>query len=182
METETGVIKQVEKDWAWVETNSLSICAHFSSGMRLIKKSSKNSEMIKVRNLAGAMPGDMVELHITKDTIIKLFILLYILPATALLVAAFSADSISRLFGLDPILGIFIFSSAGFTLTLVLVRIVFNRVAAKTNLTPVTRRVILRSEHATSVSLECLADQSIGESNHIQNFKYEERSWGELSM
>lgn len=85
MITETGVIEKVEKGWAWVVTQRISVCAHFSGKKHRRTMNNENLVMIKVRNPAGAVPGDKVELYINTATKIKLLILLYILPAAGLL-------------------------------------------------------------------------------------------------
>jgi len=181
MVTETGVIEQVEEDWAWVVTQRISVCAHLSSKKHRHIMKGGDSVVIKVRNFAGAVVGDKVELYISTAVKIKLIVLLYILPVIGLLIGASSTDSLSQVMNLNPILGILIFSMGGFTLTLKLVRIIFNHIASNTDLTPVTRRVLSKTANGTSSNIECFLNQGVGELWCVPGWVEKEVSCGKYS-
>ena len=136
---------------------------------------SKNSIMIKVQNLAGAMPGDEVELYIKTDTKYKLIFLLYILPAIVLLVGAFSADLLSQFMRLNSVIGSFIFPIAGFTLIHNLVRIALNYIP-NTDLTPVAGCVIFRFAASDSSNIRSLLNQRTGDTWYIPSWIEKEMS------
>ena len=70
--------------------------------------------------------------------------MVYMVPVFGLMIGAFSAGSLSGLLGLNPKIGMVLFSLAGVVIAYLLVRRFSNRMETKDALTPLVKRVVRR--------------------------------------
>jgi sigma-E factor negative regulatory protein RseC len=144
MSEEIGIVESVEGDWVWVETQrkgACSSCGHRES-CQLIEGGDRM--LVKARNDAHAKKGDEIEFFISPKTKLKCVTMVYMVPVFGLMVGAFSAGSLSSLIGLNPKVGMALFSIAGVVIAYLLVRQYSKRLEVKNALTPLVTRVMKR--------------------------------------
>ena len=145
MAQESGIIESIEDQFAWVKTQRKSACAHCGHRDHCQMIEGGDRMRVKARNTAGAKQGDEVELYLSTKTQLKCVFLAYMVPVFGLMIGAFSAKSLSAFMGLNPKVGMALFSLAGVVLAYILVRQYSKRMEIKDALTPLVKRVVKRA-------------------------------------
>jgi positive regulator of sigma E activity len=70
---------------------------------------------------------------------------MYLIPVFGIFVGAFSADTLSEALGLNPSLGMALFTISGLVSAVFLMRYLAKRMDSKHALTPLVKRVIMRA-------------------------------------
>jgi sigma-E factor negative regulatory protein RseC len=145
MSQETGIVENIDGSWVWVKTRRKSACAHCGHKDHCQMIEGGDRMLVKARNAAhDARKGDEVELFISTKTKLKCVFMVYMVPVFGLMIGAFSAGSLSGFVGLNPKIGMVLFSILGVVLAYVLVRHYSKRMEIKDALTPLVKRVVSR--------------------------------------
>lgn len=150
MSAERGIVEKVESGWAWVKTKRSSACSSCGSRHHCLTQGG-DQMLVKARNTADAKKGDEVELYLSTKTKLKGTAIVYLLPVFGIFAGAFSANPLSEALGLNPSLGMALFTLTGLVLAVLLMRYLANRMDSNQALTPLVKRVIMR---ARSVPVE----------------------------
>ncbi|MGD2099140.1 MAG: SoxR reducing system RseC family protein [Desulfobacterales bacterium] len=147
MTAEHGIVEKVEPGWAWVKTKRSSACADCGSRHHCLTQGG-DQMLVKAQNTAGAKQGDEVELYLSTGTKLKGTAIVYLVPVLGIFVGAFSANPLSAMLGLNPSLGMAVFTLAGLVSAVFLMRYLANRMGSKQALNPIIKRVVFsaRSE------------------------------------
>ena len=141
MSAERGIVEKVEPGWAWVKTKRSGACSDCGSRHHCLTQGGDRM-VVKAQNRVGAKKGDEVELYLSSKTKLKGTAIVYLIPVLGIFVGAFSAEPLSAAFGLNPSLGMAVFTIAGLVSSVFLMRHLANRMAADRSLTPQVKRVI----------------------------------------
>ena len=144
MSAERGVVEKVEPGWAWVKTKRSSACSSCASRSHCLTQGT-DQRVVKAQNTAQAKKGDEVELYLSSGTKLKGTAIVYLLPVLGIFVGAFSAGPLSEVLGLNPSLGMVVFTIAGLVSAVFLMRHLANRMATNQSLTPVVKRITMRA-------------------------------------
>ncbi len=147
MSDERGIVEKVEPGWAWVKTKRSSACASCNSRHHCLTQGG-DQMLVRAQNTVQAKKGDEVELYLSTKTKLKGTAIVYLLPVLGIFLGAFSADPLSKALGLNPSLGMVVFTLTGLILAIFLMRYLANRMAAKQALTPLVKRVIISARSA----------------------------------
>ena len=128
--------------WAWVKTKRSSACSSCASRSHCLTQGS-DQMVVKARNIAQAKKGDEVELYLSTKTKLKSTAIVYLIPVFGIFVGAFSANPLSTVIGLNPSLGMALFTLTGLVLSVFLMRYLANRMDSKQALTPLVKRVVM---------------------------------------
>ena len=142
MSAERGTVEKVEADWAWVKTKRSSACSSCASRHHCLTQGG-DQMLVKAQNTAQAKKGDEVELYLSTKTKLKGTAIVYLIPVFGIFVGAFSATPLSAAIGINPSLGMAVFTLAGLILSVFLMRYMANRMDSKQTLTPLVKRVIM---------------------------------------
>jgi sigma-E factor negative regulatory protein RseC len=142
MTAERGIVEKVEPGWAWVKTKRSSACSSCGSRHHCLTQGA-DQMVVKAQNRVGAKKGDEVELYLSSKTKLKGTAIVYLIPVLGIFVGAFSANPLSGAFGLNPSLGMAVFTVIGLVSSVFLMRHLANRMASDQALTPQVKRVIL---------------------------------------
>ena len=142
MSAERGTVEKVETGWAWVKTKRSSACSSCASRHHCLTQGG-DQMLVKAQNTARAKKGDEVELYLSTKTKLKGTAIVYLIPVFGLFVGAFSANPLSAAMGMNPSLGMAVFTLAGLALSVFLMRYLANRMDSKQALTPLVKRVIM---------------------------------------
>ncbi len=142
MSAERGIVEKVEAEWAWVKTKRSSACASCASRSHCLTQGS-DQMVVKAQNSARARKGDEVELYLSTKTKLKSTAIVYLIPVFGIFVGAFSANPLSAVIGLNPSLGMALFTLTGLVLSVFLMRYLANRMDSKQALTPLVKRVVM---------------------------------------
>lgn len=148
MSAERGIVEKVEPGWAWVKTKRSSACASCASRHHCLTQGS-DQMVVKAQNTAAAKKGDEVELYLSSKTKLKGTAIVYLMPVLGIFIGAFSANPLSEAFGLNPSLGMVVFTIAGVVLAVFCMRYLADRMDSKQALTPMVKRVIISARSAT---------------------------------
>ena len=141
MSAERGIVERVEHGWAWVKTKRSSACSSCASRQHCLTQG--NDQMVvKAQNTAGAKRGDEVELYLSSKTKLKGTAIVYLIPVLGIFVGAFSASPLSAAIGLNPSLGMAVFTLTGLVAAIFLMRYLANRMDSKQTLIPIVKRVV----------------------------------------
>jgi sigma-E factor negative regulatory protein RseC len=151
MSAERGIVEKVEPGWAWVKTKRSSACASCDSRHHCSVVEGGDQMVVKAQNMAQAKTGDEVELYLSTKTKLKSTAIVYLIPVLGIFVGAFSANPLSNALGLNPSLGMVMFTLTGLVAAVFLMRYLANRMTANQALIPLVKRVIIR---ARSVPIE----------------------------
>ena len=149
MSAERGIVEKVEAGWAWVKTKRSSACSSCASRSHCLTQGS-DQMVVKAQNTAQAKKGDEVELYLSTKTKLKSTAIVYLIPVFGIFVGAFSANPLSAVIGLNPSLGMALFTLTGLVLSVFLMRYLANRMDSKQSLTPLVKRVVM-SARSTSI-------------------------------
>ena len=139
MSAERGTVEKVELGWAWVKTKRSSACS--SCGSRHHRLTQGGDQMlVKAQNTAQAKKGDEVELYLSTRTKLKGTAVVYLLPVVGIFVGAFAANPLSNALGLNPSLGMAVFTLTGLVMAVFLMRYLANRMDSNQALTPLVKR------------------------------------------
>jgi sigma-E factor negative regulatory protein RseC len=138
---ERGIVEKVEPGWVWVKTKRSSACSSCSSRHNCLSQGS-DQMLVKAQNTARAKQGDEVELYLSTGTTIKGSAIVYLIPVLGIFVGAFSAHPLSKLLGLNPSLGMALFTLTGLVAAVFLMRHLANRMDSKQSLIPIVKRVV----------------------------------------
>ena len=141
MSAERGIVEKVEAEWAWVKTKRSSACSSCSSRSHCLTQGS-DQMVVKAQNSAHAKKGDEVELYLSTKTKLTGTAIVYLIPVFGIFVGAFSANPLSAALGLNPSLGMAVFTLTGLVLSIFLMRYLANRMDSKQTLTPLVKRVV----------------------------------------
>lgn len=141
MKAERGIVERVEAGWAWVKTKRSSACNECNSRHHCLTQGG-DQMVVKALNSVRAREGDEVELYLSTGTKLKGTAIAYLLPVLGLFVGAFSAAPLSQALGLNPSLGMALFTITGLVSAVFLMRYLAGRMAARRSLTPLVKRVI----------------------------------------
>ncbi len=141
MSAEHGIVEKVEPGWAWVKTKRSSACASCSSRHHCLTQGG-DQMMVKAQNTARAKKGDEVELYLSTKTKLKGTAIVYLIPVFGIFVGAFSANPLSVAIGMNPSLGMAVFTLTGLVLSVFLMRYLANRMDSKQALIPLVKRVV----------------------------------------
>ena len=144
MSAERGVVEKVEPGWAWVKTKRSSACSSCASRSHCMTQGA-DQMVVKAQNTAQAKKGDEVELYLSSGTKLKGTAIVYLLPVLGIFVGAFSAGPLSEVLGLNPSLGMAVFTLTGLVSAVFLMRHLANRMATNQSLTPVVKRITMRA-------------------------------------
>jgi sigma-E factor negative regulatory protein RseC len=142
MSAERGIVEKVEAGWAWVKTKRSSTCSSCASRSHCLTQGS-DQMVVKARNIAQAKKGDEVELYLSTKTKLKSTAIVYLIPVFGIFVGAFSANPLSAAIGMNPSLGMALFTLTGLVLSVFLMRYLANRMDSKQALTPLVKRVVM---------------------------------------
>lgn len=142
MSAERGIVEKVEAEWAWVKTKRSSACSSCASRSHCLTQGS-DQMVVKAQNSARAKKGDEVELYLSTKTKLKSTAIVYLIPVFGIFVGAFSANPLSAVIGLNPSLGMALFTLTGLVLSVFLMRYLANRMDSKQALTPLVKRVVM---------------------------------------
>ena len=148
MSAERGIVEKVEPGWAWVKTKRSSACDSCDSRHHCSVVEGGDQMVVKAQNTVQAKPGDEVELYLSTKTKLKSTAIVYLIPVLGIFVGAFSADPLSTALGLNPSLGMVVFTLAGLVSAVFLMRYLANRMTANQALTPLVKRVIISARSA----------------------------------
>ncbi|MEJ2219248.1 MAG: SoxR reducing system RseC family protein [Desulfobacterales bacterium] len=141
MSAERGTVEKVEADWAWVKTKRSSACSSCASRSHCLTQGG-DQMLVKAQNTARAKKGDEVELYLSTGTKLKGTAIVYLIPVFGLFAGAFSADPLSAAIGMNPSLGMALFTLTGLVLSVFLMRYLANRMDSTKALTPLVKRVV----------------------------------------
>ena len=141
MPAERGIVENVEAGWAWVKTKRSSACSSCGSRHHCLTQGS-DQMVVKAQNTAQAKKGDEVELYLSTKTKLTGTAIVYLIPVFGIFVGAFSANPLSAALGLNPSLGMAVFTLTGLVLSVFLMRYLANRMDSKQTLTPLVKRVV----------------------------------------
>ena len=144
MSAERGTVEKVEANWAWVKTKRSSACSSCASRHHCLTQGS-DQMLVKAQNTARAKKGDEVELYLSSKTKLKGTAIVYLIPVLGIFVGAFSADPLSAAIGLNPSVGMALFTLAGLISSIFLLRYLASRMDAQQDLIPSVRRVVFRA-------------------------------------
>jgi len=142
MSAERGIVERVEPGWAWVKTKRSSACESCGSSHHCLTQGG-DQMVVKAQNTVQAQKGDEVELYLSTGTRLKGTAIVYLLPVLGILAGAFSAGPLSEALGLNPSLGMGIFTITGLVSAIFLMRYLSNRMDSKQALTPLVKGVII---------------------------------------
>ena len=142
MTAEHGTVEKVEAEWAWVKTKRSSACSNCSSRSHCLTQGS-DQMVVKAQNTAHAKKGDEVELYLSTKTKLTGTAIVYLIPVLGIFVGAFSANPLSAAIGMNPSLGMAVFTLTGLVLSIFLMRYLANRMDSKQALTPLVKRVVM---------------------------------------
>ena len=142
MPAERGIVENVEAGWAWVKTKRSSACSSCGSRHHCLTQGS-DQMVVKAQNTAQAKKGDEVELYLSTKTKLTGTAIVYLIPVFGIFVGAFSANPLSAALGLNPSLGMALFTLTGLVLSVFLMRYLANRMDSKQALTPLVKRVVM---------------------------------------
>ena len=143
MSAERGIVEKVEPGWAWVKTRRSSACASCDSRHHCSVVEGGDQMVVKAQNTVRAKKGDEVELYLSTKTKLKSTAIVYLIPVLGIFVGAFSADPLSKALGLNPSLGMVLFTLTGLVSAVFLMRSLASRMTANQALTPLVKRVII---------------------------------------
>ena len=149
MSAERGTVEKVEAGWAWVKTKRSSACSSCASRSHCLTQGG-DQMLVKAQNTARAKKGDEVELYLSTGTKLKGTAIVYLIPVFGLFVGAFSANPLSAAIGMNPSLGMAVFTLTGLVLSIFLMRYLANRMDSTKALTPLVKRVVF-SARTTSI-------------------------------
>ncbi len=141
MTAERGIVEHVEPGWAWVKTKRSSACSSCGSRDHCLTQGG-DQMVVKAQNKALAKKGDEVELYLSTATKLKGTAIVYLLPVLGIFIGAFSAAPLSLALGLNPSLGMALFTITGLVSAVFLMRYLASRMAARQSLIPLVKRVI----------------------------------------
>jgi len=141
MSAERGIVAKVEPGWAWVKTKRSSACSSCGSRHHCLTQGG-DQMVVKAQNMARAKKGDEVELYLSTKTKLKGTAIVYLIPVFGIFVGAFSANPLSAAIGLNPSLGMALFTLTGLVSAVFLMRYLANRMDSKQALTPLVKRVV----------------------------------------
>ena len=144
MSAERGTVEKVEAGWAWVKTKRSSACSSCASRSHCLTQGG-DQMLVKAQNTARAKKGDEVELYLSTKTKLKGTAIVYLIPVFGLFVGAFSADPLSAAIGMNPSLGMAIFTLTGLISAVFLMRYLANRMDSNQRLTPLVKRVVFKA-------------------------------------
>jgi len=144
MSAERGIVEKVEPGWAWVKTKRSSACSSCGSRHHCLTQGS-DQMVVKAQNTARAKKGDEVELYLSTKTKLKGTAIVYLIPVFGLFTGAFSANPLSAAIGMNPSLGMAVFTLTGLVLSVFLMRYLANRMDSKQTLTPLVKRVVFKA-------------------------------------
>ena len=147
MTAERGIVEKVEPGWAWVKTKRTSACSNCSSRHHCLTQGG-DQMVVKAQNSAHAKKGDEVELYLSSKTKLKSTAIVYLLPVLGIFTGAFSAEPLSKAFGLNPSLGMVLFTLTGLVCSVFLMRYLANRMDSKQTLVPLVKRVVFKAQSA----------------------------------
>jgi sigma-E factor negative regulatory protein RseC len=145
MSAERGIVEKVESGWAWVKTKRSSACSSCGSRHHCLSQGA-DQMVVKAQNTARAKKGDEVELYLSSKTKLKGTAIVYLIPVLGIFVGAFSADPLSSALGLNPSLGMALFTLTGLVSAIFLMRYLANRMDSKQTLTPLVKRVVISAQ------------------------------------
>ena len=141
MSAERGIVERVEPGWAWIKTKRSSACSSCGSRHHCLTQGS-DQMIVKAKNTAEAKKGDEVELYLSSKTKLKGTAIVYLIPVLGIFVGAFSASPLSTAIGLNPSVGMALFTISGLVASVWLMRYLANRMGSTDALTPVVKRVV----------------------------------------
>jgi len=144
MTAERGTVEKVEAEWAWVKTKRSSACSSCASRSHCLTQGS-DQMVVKAQNTAQAKKGDEVELYLSTKTKLKGTAIVYLIPVFGIFAGAFSANPLSAAIGMNPSLGMAVFTLTGLILSVFLMRYLANRMDSKQTLTPLVKRVVFKA-------------------------------------
>jgi sigma-E factor negative regulatory protein RseC len=142
MSAERGIVEKAEAGWAWVKTTRSSACSSCGSRHHCLTQGG-DQMMVKAQNTAQAKKGDEVELYLSTKTKLKGTAIVYLVPVFGIFAGAFSANPLSAAIGMNPSLGMAVFTLTGLVLSVFLMRYLANRMDSKQTLTPLVKRVVM---------------------------------------
>jgi sigma-E factor negative regulatory protein RseC len=148
MSAERGIVEKVEPGWAWVKTKRSSACASCNSQHHCSMVAGGDQMVVKAQNPVQAKIGDEVELYLSTKIKLKSTAIVYLIPVLGIFAGAFSAAPLSSALGLNPSLGMLMFTLMGLVSAVFLMRYLANRMTAKQAMTPLVKRVIISARSA----------------------------------
>jgi sigma-E factor negative regulatory protein RseC len=149
MSAERGIVEKVEPGWAWVKTKRSSACSSCGSRNHCMTQGG-DQMLVKAQNTARAKKGDEVELYLSSKTKLKGTAIVYLIPVLGIFVGAFSANPLSAAIGLNPSLGMAVFTLMGLVLSIFLMRHLANRMDSEQSLIPIVKRVVFSARTTPS--------------------------------
>ena len=142
MSAERGIVEKVEAGWAWVKTKRSSACSSCGSRHHCLTQGS-DQMVVKAQNTAQAKKGDEVELYLSTKIKLKGTAIVYLVPVFGIFAGAFTANPLSAAIGINPSLGMAVFTLTGLVLSVFLMRYLANRMDSKQTLTPLVKGVVM---------------------------------------
>ena len=101
MTEETGTVKKVENNTAWVRKERSSACESCSARHHCVALEGGRIIEIEAINDIGARVGDLVELNLEPSSVFTLSFLLYLVPALSLVIGAIIGQQAAVAFELN---------------------------------------------------------------------------------
>ncbi|MBW1990240.1 MAG: SoxR reducing system RseC family protein [Deltaproteobacteria bacterium] len=149
MAIEEGIIVSVTDDGhARVKTRRCEACDHCAAreGCRVMG-GGKEVEFL-VKNTLDAAPGDRVAVGVSDASFMKATFLVYFVPMMGLVAGALLGNRLAAGTSLDPEAAAVLLGLAGFAVTFAAVRLLANKLGAKTQYQPYMAKILKRAERA----------------------------------
>ena len=138
MSTQKGTLRQIDKNWVWVEIQSQTGCS--CCGASLIPKEGRNHSLIKADNQVNADVGDVVLIQEDEHVKMKWLTKLFILPLLPILAAIVLSPWIGKWSGIAYQTVLVGMTLIGILVSFMLIRIVAKRWEKDTGAIPIVIR------------------------------------------
>ncbi len=140
MATEKGIVIKTGRNTAWVKTLQAEACEGCSScGTCGAQRADSEVEVI---NEIGARVGDRILLDFKTSAFLKVTFMLYVFPIICLTLGAMLGLQVAADYGYDPSVFSAVLGFAGFFISVAIIRVVGQKIAAKKNYRPQITRVL----------------------------------------
>ena len=107
--------------------------------------------MVEALNSAGAKEGDLVDISLNSDLVLKSAAIMYLIPVAGLMAGALAGSVISGIYAADETISAIIFSILGLCLGFMTAAFISRQAGVKNRFTPVITKIIQpEGRHSTS--------------------------------
>jgi len=149
-----GLVIKIKKEGiAQVVTDRKNTCGGCGSAHNCHSCLSNSKMMTEALNSAGAKEGDLVDISLNSDLVLKGAAIMYLIPIAGLMTGALSGSFISGILGIDETMSAIIFSILGLCLGFMTTAFISKQMSGKNRLTPIITQIIKPEENHSSSSL-----------------------------